>query len=317
MSCVRPLWLHDKRILAPCGQCPACRAKRATSWSVRLAHEMAHHDSSCFVTLTIDDEHMPSNGSLEKRRLQLFFKRLRKSLGDRKIKYYACGEYGENTYRSHYHAIIFGLGLKDKQLIENAWSENGQLIGHVNIGLCEIRSIHYVTGYVRKKLEGKKDYEYKRLGFEPPFALQSLGLGLNFALENRKHLTDNLSVHLNGLQVSIPRYYVNKLGIDPQELRIDALKRSDEQTLELLARHSDKLNAAEVKSFTPPSDVSDDYYRLLSSKLRLGFAVKHDPRWNLHQLKIRLGLYAHEIRSLSSKKEREKTLKSSRQPNAF
>lgn len=282
MGCVKPLLIPKSRILAPCGQCPACRTSRATSWSARLAHEMAYHDTACFVTFTIDDEHMPENGSLEKRRLQLYFKRLRKSLGDRKIKYYACGEYGVQTYRAHYHAIIFGLGTSDddKRLIEDAWHEDGKPIGHIKIGLCEMRSIHYVAGYVRKKIEGIKDYEYRRLGFEPPFTLQSQGLGLQYALDHAEQLKTSKTIHLNGLLVPIPRYYCDKLGIDPVELRNDAEKRSAEKCMELLDKYSDKLGC------------DDEGFDKLSRE--------YSYREILFQFKTKLGFYRQKQRNLAA-----------------
>lgn len=296
MSCIRPLWLRDKGILAPCGQCPSCRAKRATSWSVRLAHEVAYHERSCFVTLTINDSHMPPNGSLEKKRLQKFFKRLRKSLCDRKIKYYACGEYGEKSLRAHYHAIIFGLGIKDKELIESAWTEDGEPIGIVDVGLCEIKSIHYVCGYVRKKMDGWKNYEYKRLGFEPPFSLQSQGLGLRFAQDHYEHLLTNKTVRLNGLVTGLPRYYCDKLGVDPRELRIDAEERSEKEVYELLDRHIDKLTQADV-----------DYY---TSELHLNLetpAYSESWRKRLHDLKMQLSLYRQKSLTLNSQKGLKKS----------
>jgi hypothetical protein len=43
-----------------------------------------------------------------KRDLQLFFKRLRKAYPDVKLRYFACGKYGEQFARPHYHVILFG-----------------------------------------------------------------------------------------------------------------------------------------------------------------------------------------------------------------
>ena len=86
---VGPKWLQ-----VPCGHCIACRIARSREWAVRILHETEFWESSCFVTLTYRDEDLPPNGSLDRYALTNYFKRLRKDLGDRKIKYYACGEYG-------------------------------------------------------------------------------------------------------------------------------------------------------------------------------------------------------------------------------
>ena len=76
-----------------------------------------------FLTLTYNDDNLPSDVGLHKDDLQRFFKRLRKALDTKKIRYFACGEYGDTTSRPHYHAIVFGLGLNeiDKKYVTDAW----------------------------------------------------------------------------------------------------------------------------------------------------------------------------------------------------
>ncbi|AXB22553.1 replication initiation protein [Lynx canadensis associated microvirus CLP 9413] len=58
--------------------------------------------------------------TLAKRDFQLFMKRLRKAFPDQKIRYFAAGEYGSETFRPHYHAILFGLKLDDLQLYKQS-----------------------------------------------------------------------------------------------------------------------------------------------------------------------------------------------------
>ena len=165
---VGPEWLE-----VPCGHCVACRIARSREWAIRILHETEFWESSCFVTLTYRDEDLPSNGSLERDALTKFFKRLRKDLGDRKIKYYACGEYGDTYGRPHYHAIIFGLNaLKDKKLIESNWP-----YGWVKVGGVSYDSARYVAGYVQKKLYGKESKQYEDRGILPPFSRISKGVG--------------------------------------------------------------------------------------------------------------------------------------------
>lgn len=125
----------------PCGKCIGCRLAYSRTWANRLMLEFQYYPDSqryrpliptChFVTLTYNDWHVPlvraaspDTGrshefmSLCLRDVQLFFKRLRKARPDCKIRYYLAGEYGEHTFRPHYHAIIFGLPLDDLQLLE-------------------------------------------------------------------------------------------------------------------------------------------------------------------------------------------------------
>jgi len=102
-----------REIKIPCRQCLSCRLNRSSEWQTRLIHEGKRHSSKIFLTLTYDNENLPEFGSLQTRHLQLFIKRLRKAIAPIKIRYYACGEYGDTTRRAHYHAIIYGWEPSD------------------------------------------------------------------------------------------------------------------------------------------------------------------------------------------------------------
>ncbi len=167
----------------PCGQCLPCRINKRRVWTHRLMLESFCHDLSCFVTLTYDDEHISENHSLVKRDVQLFMKRLRKAFEPRKIRYYLAGEYGETTSRPHYHAILFGVGISDGEVIGNCWPH-----GHIMVGTCSRESIQYVAGYVTKKCVGKSD----ALGRLPEFSFMSRKPGLGApALDNVVALMSN------------------------------------------------------------------------------------------------------------------------------
>ena len=130
MNCINPKKLqpkgHPETITVGCGKCLSCRIAKRKEWSTRLWHELAYHNKSVFLTLTYDDYNVPDNESLRLKDLQLFFKRLRKSLYKAdfpRIKYFACGEYGNMTARPHYHSIIYGLGLdrESKRMVIDNW----------------------------------------------------------------------------------------------------------------------------------------------------------------------------------------------------
>lgn len=99
MQCYNPMWLQKQCMFVPCGCCLGCRVAHAREWSLRLLHELGYWDSAVFLTLTYSDENCPL--SLSKRELQLFWKRLRKAIAPRKIKYFSCGEYGDLYGRPH------------------------------------------------------------------------------------------------------------------------------------------------------------------------------------------------------------------------
>ncbi len=149
----------------PCGKCIGCRLERSRQWALRCIHEASLHKENCFVTLTYNDEHLPSCGGLIHRHFQLFMKRLRKCFSDKKIRFYMCGEYGDKRGRPHYHAILFGLDFNDRVLFKR---DNG--INHYTSdtltriwgkGFCVVddvtfESSAYVARYVLKKQSGEK-----------------------------------------------------------------------------------------------------------------------------------------------------------------
>ena len=241
MQCTQPITLfkvgkkfYPSGLQVPCGKCLACRIKKRKEWQIRMLHELNYHDDAVFLTLTYSDEYLPDNNSLVKRDLQLFIKRLRKNLGDRKIRYFACGEYGELSQRPHYHLIIFGLGLKpdDKELVMKAWNKcewTNPQIRTKSFGIAEPDSIAYVAGYIDKKFSGDKaQEEYVDKSRIPVFRLCSLGIGRQYCDEQAKQITEMLHLTHRGVRMSIPRYYIKRLGIDPDTLKTHALDRDAE-----------------------------------------------------------------------------------------
>lgn len=154
----------DKPVEIPCGKCVGCKADQALAWSIRAYHESTLYEQNCFITLTYADEHLPADRQINKRDVQLFFKRLRKALGDVRIRYLACGEYGDQTRRPHYHAILFNVDFRDARsiainhsmythpVLEKAWGK-----GQVVIAPVTMSSICYTCGYVLKKLDSPDD----------------------------------------------------------------------------------------------------------------------------------------------------------------
>jgi len=212
VQCTNPIWLDAYQMRVPCGHCVSCKIAHAREWAVRLVHEMGYHENSCFITLTYDDDHLPADGSISKDELQRFFKRLRKNLDGKKIKYYASGEYGEKNGRPHYHAIVLGLAMGEKTYIEKSWT-----LGMVHVGTVTYDSCRYVADYIQKKYNSWKAsvvYGSK----EVPFQISSLGIGKQFALDNREYLSTKLGCTMRGQEVGIPRYYKRMLEIGAEEL---------------------------------------------------------------------------------------------------
>lgn len=154
-----------------CGQCMPCRFNRRRLWTHRLMLESLKHSQSCFLTLTYDAEHLPSGGTLVPRDVQLFLKKLRKEIYPLKVRYYFVGEYGDQSWRPHYHAALFGIGADFTHVIKKCWGK-----GHIMIGDLTLHSAQYIAGYVTKKMTNKNDMRLK--GRHPEFARMSLRPGI-------------------------------------------------------------------------------------------------------------------------------------------
>ena len=69
---------HGNIIPLPCGKCLACKLSKAREWAVRCVLEASMYEENCFVTLTYDDEHLPTDHLVSRKAIQDFIKRLRK-----------------------------------------------------------------------------------------------------------------------------------------------------------------------------------------------------------------------------------------------
>lgn len=213
-----------RSLTLPCGQCIGCRLERSRQWAIRCMHEASMHERNAFVTLTYNEEHF--SPSLNYRDFQLFMKRARDKLGS--FRFYMCGEYGERTFRPHFHALLFGLSFDDAYLwrtsgsgfplyrsptLELLWEKGSSEIGEVTF-----ESAAYVARYVVKKVTGRgAENHYKRVDPDtgeivdvvPEFTRMSLkpGIGRPWI---EKYYTDVYPedvVMVNGMKCKPPRYY--------------------------------------------------------------------------------------------------------------
>lgn len=164
--------LPSTAMFIPCGQCIACRLKRAREWAHRCVHEASLHADNCFLTLTYNDDNLvwtDKGPTLYHRHFQLFMKKFRKRHPDLNIRYFMCGEYGEQFSRPHYHACIFGYSFPDKKV----WRKSGTFIiyqsdelsslwehGFHSIGELNFDTACYCARYVMKKVTGEKSGEH-------------------------------------------------------------------------------------------------------------------------------------------------------------
>lgn len=240
--------------LVPCGICYPCKKEKRRQWALRLQCESLMHENQCFITLTY--ENAPE--SVSKRDCQLFLKRLRKSL-KKKISYYLTAEYGSNTNRAHYHAIIFGHNFRDHltykvtsdlyshPTLESAWG-----LGHCSIGQVTPASINYVASYSQKKLDRKQSEKfYNNLGEirTPEFSLMSKrpAIGLSFYQKYQSTLEKHGTIIINGTPVAVPNYF-NRISDKFFTDQIIFDPTIDTEPLEVLISKSQKISLAELRA---------------------------------------------------------------------
>lgn len=113
-------------------------------WTFRLQEEAKSSISVYFVTFTIAPENC--DGNVHKEHLQKFWHDFRQANPSVKFKYYAVSEYGTNTKRPHYHAIIFfKMGVRRDIIhkeIKRWWK-----LGNIKVDIANDARLHYVTKY--------------------------------------------------------------------------------------------------------------------------------------------------------------------------
>jgi len=231
----------DMKMLIPCGQCIGCRLEKSRQWAVRCMHESSLYENNIFITLTYDDDNIPQDNSLIPDHFTKFLKDLRYHVSHteeekriyKKLRYFHCGEYGDETKRPHYHAIIFNHDFDDKKLhstrdnirlytsdiLSNIWKR-----GFVTIGDVTFESCAYVSRYVTKKITGKSLDKYNDAGLkpyekinpygeiiqlEPEYATMSRrpGIGYDWYQKYKKEVYPADSIVMNGVEQQPPAYY--------------------------------------------------------------------------------------------------------------
>lgn len=149
--------------------------------------EASQHKENSFLTLTYEDA--PEEGVILKD-FQDFLKRFRRKIEPIKVRYFGVGEYGDVSFRPHYHLALFGFGgcefgksryaryrgncCFNCDLVRDSWNS-----GHIYFGRLTVHSAQYVAGYTAKGLTKKDDFNKGVLGDKnPEFARMSRRPGL-------------------------------------------------------------------------------------------------------------------------------------------
>jgi len=287
MPCDTPLLVTTKEANydVPCGKCPVCIKNRVNGWVFRCMQEDKRSIASHFITLTYDTRHVPispngfmtlspkvfpilKNGKRGKTKtcdLTKFFKRLRKLQPKVKLKYYAVGEYGGQTERPHYHAIVFNV--TDEEFFVKAWDK-----GIVHVGSVTGDSVGYTAGYINK---GSIVPKHKMDDRVKEFSVMSNDIGSNYLTKqiiayHRADLSRNYVTLDGGVKVPLPKYYRDKI--------YDEVEREQQRFLimESVAENEKQLEKEFNRKFGHRSDMDFFEYK---SRMRYG----RSKQWKAHQ----------------------------------
>lgn len=240
-----PVGTWEQDIYISCGKCYTCRNRKLREWIFRMRQESLQHSCSHFVTLTYDPEHLPisKNGfmTLVKKDVQLFIRYLRRKQ-KQKIRYLAVGEYGTINKRPHYHIILFNV--RALEYIYQSWPK-----GQIHVGTVTTESIAYTLEYLTVYEDPLPEWK----DIQPPFKLQSVGLGKNW-IDNggRKWLEENKPIFMrnDGYKMGIPKYYRDKVFDSRIDIGQEWLQEIERVILEqknlMMERYSD-LEIEDIK----------------------------------------------------------------------
>lgn len=270
--------------IIPCGKCIGCRLEYSRQWATRGYLESLEHKQNWFCTITYDEDHMTTleeiktedgitywndgswNGTLVPKELTQFIKNVRQIMkreyNQDGIRFMACGEYGSQGERPHYHIIFFNLNLPVEDLyspkiinhevyyqshiIERAWGK-----GISNISEATWNSIAYTARYITKKINGaeSEDYYAEKGQTKEFFRVSRMpGIGENYFHKHWKEIYDKDEIIIKnkaGAIATQPPKYFDKLlkEISPETLERVKIKRKRR------AKQNSQVNALETSLF--------------------------------------------------------------------
>ena len=266
----------DMPVTVKCGQCIGCRLEYSRQWAIRCLHESQLYEDNCFITLTYNDENLPNNCSLVKKHFQDFIKRYRKYVYPRKIRYFMCGEYGEEKTRPHYHAVIFNHDFTDKELwrtkqgtklyisqsLQKLWKK-----GFSTLGAVTFDSAAYVARYILKKQTGDMAEAHyfsecsKETGLlthpiQPEYTTMSRrpGIATEWFKQFKNEIYPDDFIVINGKKMPPPKFYQYLYELDEnnniksvkKRRKTLSIRRKDDNTYDRLLT-KEKVTKAKIK----------------------------------------------------------------------
>lgn len=263
-------------IKVPCGKCLPCLRAQRDEWTLRCWLEVRRYEFNHFITLTYET---PPMMGVEKAEITRFVKNVRehfrRKLGHTGIKYLACGEYGAEEYRPHYHIILIncppfgdekfykkgkhGHSLYTSEILNHMWGK-----GYCVIGSATFNSIRYVASskvkeyQILKLKQRKKPLKLKQR--KKPYCEQNpvfikastnKGLGYDYFMENCNELLNtNVLKFPNDRTFQMPRYFKKKIKLMLRTLDGEDIYSTNE---------SDELEDEDLDDWEDFEKDDDDY----------------------------------------------------------
>ena len=267
-----PTKIGNGSMIIPCQKCLGCKLDKSSEWATRAIIETKQWKNNFFLTLTYNNETLPKNGSLCKKDVQDFLKRIReeyKGIQPRewkgKIEYpirmYYCGEYGPRTLRPHYHLAIFnwrppdlkiravqpnGIPIYTSEIIEKKWGKGYHLIEDLNY-----EAACYIARYTIKKIFNDKNEWAKSKGLAPEFIETSRKGGIGYQIEENEaewaKMKRNMGIFTwtrKGIKLKkIPQYLKNKWKKENNIEYIqaaDIIRKTQEEEIQRMLQNTSK-----------------------------------------------------------------------------
>lgn len=197
--------------------------------------------------------------------LSAFIKRLRERVSPTPLRFYGIGEYGDDTWRPHYHVSLFGLsGRTDitrsgrvthwgvSQMVQDCWSH-----GFTATLEFSPQTARYVAGYVVKKLTAGDDPrlagrapERPRMSLRPGIgALAVPQLSTALATAAVTNIGHGQIVRIDGKKQYVGSYLARKLletQGTPDAIQAFKDEKSLQKSLEMQALYLPSIDNQEV-----------------------------------------------------------------------
>ena len=254
MTCYNPIEItvknpdtgNDRDIKTACRHCIGCLIQYQTDWQIRICNHATMTKNNQFVTLSLEDKHLPPNHLVDIRQMQLFHKRLRQNFSDETIQMiYKC-EYSPVKLRPHYHGIYFGLPLDDlkhhsnnkfghplytSKILTDIWG-----LGHVIIGAVTPQSAAYIARDINKTDKPNKAAQYKKNSqgiyvkdLKPIFQMsRNPGISKQWIDKFMWDVFPEGIIIQDGKKLPAPEYYVKQLEkLNPEMHALFLIKRHE------------------------------------------------------------------------------------------